>query len=366
MTNEHRRLFILGAGFSKACGFPLGDQLAAGLLERFQRQADGDEELGQLVKLVTDTHAWMHGCGVGIEELYTYLFVIAERLRLRQHFCSVDRGAGATPWRVAEDIEKSVVPFLDEDLVCELLEHDNQVSLEPAIRFARCLRPGDAIVTFNYDTIVERACEEVGANWCYPFDDKCDEKIAVAKLHGSVDWIALERDEIPRSKDFQLLFKKPDPPDGSLDPGGRPPEDEYDLALWRVADRNALHETAHSRALIQWAHRWGLAGLGPAKRPSIIPGLGHQWALFEHMLSNAAQIVSCGFSYSTFDMSATFTIAATLAQREADQNAEMPQVTVIDPTLEKSGDMLETRARMAFRDARWVAQPHQKFDWSSL
>ena len=58
-------------------------------------------------------------------------------------------------------------------------------------RFAELLRPGDTIVTFNYDTLLERLLEHLGKPYAL-FDDGSrdfDYKlITVLKPHGSLDW----------------------------------------------------------------------------------------------------------------------------------------------------------------------------------
>jgi hypothetical protein len=61
------------------------------------------------------------------------------------------------------------------------------------MRFAERLQPHDRIITFNYDVLLERACEAVGkpfrlGHWNYSIGLPPDEVITILKLHGSIDW----------------------------------------------------------------------------------------------------------------------------------------------------------------------------------
>jgi hypothetical protein len=65
------------------------------------------------------------------------------------------------------------------------------------LEFAKKLRPSDCVITFNWDCMVERACDKAGIKWTYPkliqhdsemtaeIDSSC---VVVIKMHGSVDW----------------------------------------------------------------------------------------------------------------------------------------------------------------------------------
>jgi hypothetical protein len=70
------------------------------------------------------------------------------------------------------------------------------------LNFAKKLRPGDTILTFNYDTLLERALEVTGVPFrLFPYrykrispdgggiiDSDRDDEVVVFKLHGSIDW----------------------------------------------------------------------------------------------------------------------------------------------------------------------------------
>jgi SIR2-like domain len=65
------------------------------------------------------------------------------------------------------------------------------------VEFARQLGPGDVVITFNYDSLCERACDEAHVLWAYPaFSLESGDllhrlhadRVNIIKLHGSVDW----------------------------------------------------------------------------------------------------------------------------------------------------------------------------------
>jgi len=59
-------------------------------------------------------------------------------------------------------------------------------------RFARNLRPGDVILTFNWDNLLEQACMRLGLAVRY-HGPAFASGVVLLKLHGSVDWLRLEK-----------------------------------------------------------------------------------------------------------------------------------------------------------------------------
>jgi hypothetical protein len=69
------------------------------------------------------------------------------------------------------------------------------------LKFVERLQPWDRVLTFNYDILLERACDVVGKpyrlapmrytevkEYTAAVDDSCLDEISILKLHGSVDW----------------------------------------------------------------------------------------------------------------------------------------------------------------------------------
>ena len=93
-----------------------------------------------------------------------------------------------------------VRPYLLSDLKEAIRDQFDSIRSAPATLYdglARLLRPGDTIITFNYDLGVERALRSAGlwdVNNGYGFsidDGKTTSPVEVLKLHGSMNWRAL-------------------------------------------------------------------------------------------------------------------------------------------------------------------------------
>ena len=62
------------------------------------------------------------------------------------------------------------------------------------ISFAKSLRDGDTVLTFNYDTLLECSLTHCGATWSHGFDAEGASDVTVLKLHGSLDWFLVPRE----------------------------------------------------------------------------------------------------------------------------------------------------------------------------
>ncbi|MHB8974710.1 MAG: SIR2 family protein [Pirellulaceae bacterium] len=140
------------------------------------------------------------------------------------------------------------------------------------IREADAATADDSVITFNYDTLVERALAEAGKDWSHRFSDS-EAGMAVHKLHGSIDWIVAHRSE--QFSKLELLFDKGNANRLSQITGHA----EDDFRLWRCRTRNQLREWVSGRDLQLIpsggsARTVGIAGLGAYKQLHQIPGLG--------------------------------------------------------------------------------------------
>ena len=153
-----RRVFILGAGFSKPAGFPLATELTDKVLDAFHATAGAAHELFKFAADVQRVHDWIEKnrrmSKINIEEFYDYATVYAERLRLEQHDVPVGRLSGETPYQHAADL-LTWLSYLDSRLLEVLIHHEDTADLAPVRRFVKALRPGDTVITFNYDRLVD-------------------------------------------------------------------------------------------------------------------------------------------------------------------------------------------------------------------
>jgi hypothetical protein len=217
----------------------------------------------------------------------------------------------------------------------------------------------DTIVTFNYDTLVERALSGLGKAWNHGTGQDRDSGTPVCKLHGSINWIIAHRSEpFPR---LDLIFDKENTNRSRQSTG----DVEDDFCLWRCRTREQLREWISGRDLQligqQASPRTvGIAGLGAYKEPHQIPGLGPVWVHGMRALSEADLAVVVGFSMSDFDAMAQMQFAQVARKRE---NERRPlRVKVIDPFISKDGEL---RFQRVFRRVEFEKCPHQSVDWSS-
>ena len=114
-----------------------------------------------------------------------------------EHYLSL---RGSDTWSQADGNEGTVVT---KHLIGSILaRYVNALNGVPDlyIEFAKRLEPNDCVITFNYDTLLERALDAVGKSYrLFParykevsevggvIDDDSDE-VVVLKMHGSIDW----------------------------------------------------------------------------------------------------------------------------------------------------------------------------------
>ena len=198
---EPHRLIILGAGFSAPAGLPLNNQLMPLLLEEFERIPDGARfratrdvnNFCEYRSLRTGTKPAPES--INVEEFMTFLD-LEHHLGLR----------GSDTWSAEGNETQIYVRFLIARLLFgyQAKMTDKQWDLYTA--FVSRLRPGDVILTFNYDTIVESACDRARVKYrlCSNryeevhrggsgFRRNLEDEVIICKLHGSIDWFSRER-----------------------------------------------------------------------------------------------------------------------------------------------------------------------------
>jgi hypothetical protein len=222
-----KRVFVLGAGFSKAAHMPLATELTDMLIEDAIYPDDQERRmwLADFMKRLR----WSKGeaeAKINAEELFHYAALEMEGWKMRQHCCPVDRMSGPdTPYRTAETIA-STMRWLAKSLPRVILreQQGTKCDLSPISQFVACLKPSDAIITFNYDTLVEHALTELQLAWNHGLESH--EGVSVLKLHGSIDWVLLERHRRRNPERYTLLYSKTDL---NAERTGTPPsEDEHE------------------------------------------------------------------------------------------------------------------------------------------
>lgn len=187
------RVFVLGAGFSRENRIPLARELFQPLIE--------------------------FGCANLPEETREFRAILEFARALTgaqepdlERFLTLHAG-GWWLWRQVP-ANPPDVKAIPEKLTRQLALYMSRFTLDrsgPIGQFARSLAPGDVVVTFNWDTLLEQALRRLGRPFSYGSNES---KISLLKLHGSCDWARLYPGrQMPRRAErvHGLVFRYQDP-----------------------------------------------------------------------------------------------------------------------------------------------------------
>ena len=172
----YNRLFILGAGFSKPAGLPLANELLKGVRANI-RGGSLEEEIKEWISLYP-------GQKLDLERVLGYSH--------RKHHLHL-RGSD-------EHFEHGSIAIVNARRHIQQLLIEASPSVTPCLyrEFAKHLSPYDVVLTFNYDTLLEQALDDIGKpysltpeRWLIKEENDLGHEpryIDLLKLHGSIDW----------------------------------------------------------------------------------------------------------------------------------------------------------------------------------
>jgi len=187
MTSHIFRLFILGAGFSKPAGYPLGDDLLSEVRGRVKTQFQRHGWDGPLEQEIEEWSDLYPGNPLALEAVLAYSH--------RKHFLKV-RGSD----EYFEHGSRTIVAARQaiQEILIEYPKGE-----QPSLygEFVKQLTPYDTILTFNYDTLLEDNFDllekpfSLTPEWWLSKEDenngtsiKAKRYVDIIKLHGSIDW----------------------------------------------------------------------------------------------------------------------------------------------------------------------------------
>jgi hypothetical protein len=282
---------------------------------------------------------------------------------MQQQLCPLGRNYGDTPWQNAEDIE-AWLSDMEDDLRDVILEEQKKAGLDAVKRFSTHLNAGDVVLTFNYDILLEGSLEQQNNKWQYGFEQEKGYGVKILKMHGSINWIMVRRDQ----KDnfgYPLLFEKTDI--NVEDHGAKASNEiEYNDVLLRVPN-DKLSNRIENRDLQLGSKRYeiAIAGLGRYKPLSELVGSGEIWNNAIRALRNCEQIYIIGFSLSPFDTMARLHFGGVMMERSKVKTIGLPQITLIDPI---AGE-LKSNFKKVFgcsASINVIEQKGEEVDWSTL
>ena len=181
------RLFILGSGFSKPAGHPLGFELLEMVRAQMRENSRAHDWDGPLEREISEWTALYPNSEVTLESVLAYSH--------RKHFLKL---IGSDEY--FEHGSRTIA--FARPIIQEILSKDVEASSKGLYeRFCAALTPYDLVLTFNYDTVLEDTLDRLGIayslspEWWLDDDKRGNpprghnaEFVDVLKLHGSIDW----------------------------------------------------------------------------------------------------------------------------------------------------------------------------------
>jgi len=187
-------LFVIGAGFSKQANFPLGYELFPEVIqlakERRLYTNTLKPDIDIYLQYISDTGGHrLSEDEINFEDFISYLDI--------EHFLWL-KGSDT----MTEDGNRSQLAIRNLIALALYLKLESitDADLDLYRTFVRNLEPGDLIISFNYDTLLEMVFEELGIPYrLFPtrlvnagtFDGEVkypEEEVVLLKVHGSIDW----------------------------------------------------------------------------------------------------------------------------------------------------------------------------------
>ncbi len=178
MTADKKRVFIIGSGFSASMGLPTLNGLFAKIMTFPERPGETDKR----------------NINTALDFLYPHfdVSITPPSYPPFEEFLSLVIAAEDFPffWKGTwQSWRNSALRLLTDFMADKSKEAENSSLLH---KFVNNLNDGDAIITFNWDTLIERALLEQSKKMNFKARD--NEAISIFKLHGSLNWVDIPED----------------------------------------------------------------------------------------------------------------------------------------------------------------------------
>lgn len=177
-------IFVLGAGFSKPAGLPLCNELFKEVLRKSKKtniyQNILKKDISNFLKYHNKTNnVHITESEINFEEFISYLDI--------EHYLSLK---GSDTWSDEGNRSQIAIRNLISHHLLKKINSMGKNDWKLYEYFVENLNPGDIIITFNYDNIIEKCLEKAMKPYrlfLNKISDK-EEDIILLKMHGSIDW----------------------------------------------------------------------------------------------------------------------------------------------------------------------------------
>lgn len=210
------RIFIIGAGFSRLAGLPLASDLWEEVISRANSSGIFTDELNYELSQFTKFRASRGDelvVPIDFEDFISYLDI--------EHALGLK---GSDSFSEEGNELQLVLKWLIAQVIIENTPTTKELP-KSYLEFAKILQPSDYILTFNYDTLLEKSLDSIGKPYrLFPTRflniedtfgevDSTHDEIVILKLHGSVDWFDRSRyDELIKARKEVGLSPESSPP----------------------------------------------------------------------------------------------------------------------------------------------------------
>lgn len=206
MKNKEYNIYILGAGFSKPAKLPLGDELfeyvlkeikisttwhghTINLYERFLK--DDIERFINYKKSIQGES--LNENQINLEEFLSYLDI--------EHYLGL---LGGDTWSKVGNESQVLIRNYISKVIFDKQNKMEESDFSLYKLFVERLKPEDIVITFNYDTILEKALDKKRIRYrLFPhrYDNvnesgnalnTINDEVIVLKMHGSIDWFSIK------------------------------------------------------------------------------------------------------------------------------------------------------------------------------
>ena len=332
-----KRCYILGAGFSKACGLPLASKLTEAVMRYCNNQ---DAELGPdafretIEQQRTFIHELFPQC-----DLNTSYPDFEELITVLDEWEDYRRACGGGTDEFIHNLKTSLLQNLNALLCDEVSEAKKTDSFKSVQGFVkRACMEQSSIVSFNWDLLLEVAAKSIELEVVYQKPRAEDVKaLCLAKPHGSLNLAELSEQDWEEKKN-------------AINVAPRDMKTEWRDELTGIRVLRIQNPATDPKGMV---YTLGPIIVPPATRKVYeSPWITRQWCLALDMVRNAEEVVIIGYSLPETDIRPRLLIQLARFRREKD----IP-VTLIDPCGEKLRTRYEHILCKSFKiiDQNWEA-----------